>query len=330
MDNQLYKELELEKNATDAEIKRQYRKLARKYHPDKNKDNPQAEEKFKKISAAYAVLSDKKKRKLYDQYGIDGLRDGFDPAYYGTHSASGTDFGGFSGFGGMESIFETLFGGGARNARGSYRTAGGPFGGGGGPFGGGGNPFGGGGNPFGGGGNPFGGGQPSKGSDVKSTLQIDLLDAVLGRELDLILPINNEQRKLKVKIPSGIESGQTIRLKNQGARSPYGAESGDLLLEIKINDNSEYRRKNLTLLKEQSITIGQAYFGATIEVETPWGKGNLKVPPGSSGGTKLRIKGHGIRKGSSKGDLFVILRVQLPDKRTPEIDELITKLESEY
>ncbi|MBN2803414.1 MAG: DnaJ domain-containing protein [Deltaproteobacteria bacterium] len=316
MNDDLYKELELQKGASPAEIKKAYRNLAKKYHPDTNKDNPDAEDKFKKISAAYAVLSDKKKKDLYDKYGSDGLRDGFDPTYYGRNSYAGGDFGGFSGFGGMESIFETLFGGGGgRKSRRSY-SGGSPFQSG---------------DPF-GGASPFGGSPRGmqKGQDVKTTLKISLLDSVIGRELDIIVPVGSDKRNLKVKIPPGIKDGKNIRLKNQGALSNFGGPSGDLILEINIADDPVYERKGDNLITHQQITLAQAYYGDKINVVTPWGKGNLTLPPLTQGGSKLRVKGHGIRTANSKGDLIVVFNIKIPAEKSDELSELVDKMESYY
>ena len=307
MNEDLYKVLELQKGASDSDIKKSYRRLARKYHPDTNKNNAEAEEKFKKISAAYAVLSDKKKRDLYDKYGINGLRDGFDENQWRQYGGGGGpagdfNFGGFSGFGGMESIFETLFGGGRGRSRGS-RVSGSP---------------------------PWSNSGGQKGEDVKSKLDIDALDAILGRELELLVPIGGQQKKLKVKIPRGIENGKSIRLKNQGNPGLFSGPSGDLILELNVRENGPYRRQGNNLVREESVTISQAYFGDTISVETPWGEGKLKIPPFTQGGTKMRVKGHGIRKGENKGDLLVQINILIPTAADKKTEELIRKLDKQY
>ena len=305
MSDDYYKILGVDKQASAADIKKAYRKLARKYHPDANRNNPQAEEKFKKVSAAYAVLSDKSKRDLYDKYGINGLRDGFDENQWrqyggGQSPFGGADFGGFSGFGGMESIFETLFGGGGRRGG---RVSGSP---------------------------PWSTSGGQKGGDVKSSLDIDAMDAILGRELELLVPVAGEQKKLKVKIPQGIESGKSIRLKNQGSPGLFGGQNGDLLLVLNVRENGPFRRQGDNLIKEQSITIGQAYFGDIITVETPWGEGKLKVPPQTQGGTKMRVKGHGVRKGDKKGDLLVQLNIIIPQNAKKDTEKLVRELEKAY
>lgn len=309
MSEDLYMLLGVGRDASEAEIKKAYRKLARELHPDKNKGNKEAEERFKKVSAAYAVLSDKEKKKLYDQYGIDGLRDGFDPEQWKRYGAQagggapyggGVDFGGFSGFGGMESIFETLFGGSAGGRRGGRRSA-------------------------------WGQGMPAqKGPQIRSQLDVELMDAVLGRELGIVIPIEGERKSLKVRIPQGLETGQSIRLKGQGARSQMGGEPGDLIIEVSVKDDSVYTRKGNDLEKTETITVGQAYLGDTIEVETPWGKGRLNIPPGTQGGRRMRIRGHGIRKGEKKGDLFVAINIRIPEGRGEEVEEAVKNLEKLY
>ena len=309
----LYRVLGVQKGASETEIKKSYRKLARKLHPDHNKGNKAAEEEFKKVSAAYAVLGDKKKRKLYDEFGIDGLRDGFDSEkwrQYGTRGGpqagapfqqGGFDFGGFSGFGGMEDIFDSLFGGGRGRGRGRAGNV-----------------------------HRWGGGRIPKGPQVRSELEIEFLDAVLGRELQLIIQVQGEKRNLKVKVPGGIEDGQSIRLKGQGGDSPAGGSRGDLILEVKVKKSEEYVRDEINLTKTEKITVGTAYFGGSINVETPWGKGKVTLPRGTQGGQKLRIAGHGIRKKGKSGDLYVRVAIKIPRNIEGDTEELVKKLEEKY
>ncbi|MFO8073759.1 MAG: DnaJ C-terminal domain-containing protein [Polyangia bacterium] len=314
-----YKILGVDRNAGEKEIKTAYRKLARELHPDRNEGDKQAEERFKKVSAAYAVLGDEEKRKLYDKYGVDGLRDGFDPEAYQRYQqqagpAGGGqpfgggdfDFGGFSGFGSLEDIFESLFGGGGRKGRSVRWSTGGGFG---------------------------SAGQErrgQKGPKVRSSVEVELMDAVLGRELELVIPIQNERKKLKVKLPRGVEDGKTIRLKGQGARSPFGGEPGDLLIEVNVKDDKEYERKGDDLIKKLPVTIGQAYKGASLQVETPWGKGKMTVPAGTQSGQKLRLKGQGVRKDGKRGDLYAEILVRLPGKRDEETEKAVEILEAKY
>jgi curved DNA-binding protein len=310
----LYGVLGVNRSADEKEIKKAYRKLARELHPDHNRGDKSAEEKFKRVSAAYAVLGDKEKRKLYDQYGIDGLRDGFDPDMWqrygagrphggpgGVDGRAGPDLGGFSGFGSLEDIFESLFGGsgfGGRHQSGRRAAS------------------------------PFDARMP--GAQIRSVMEIDLLDAVLGRELQIVVPLEGERKKLKVKVPQGIEDGQTIRLKGQGAESPGRGPSGDLLLEIRVREHPRYRREGDDLIVVESITFAQAYKGTSLPVETPWGKVVMTVPAGTQGGQRLRVKGHGIRRKGSSGDLLVDITVRIPTNRSEEGDRAADLLEQMY
>jgi DnaJ-class molecular chaperone len=311
-DEDLYSILGVAKGTTEAEIKKTYRKLARELHPDKNKGNKEAEERFKKVSAAYAVLGNAGKRKLYDAYGIDGLRDGFDPKMWerarGGAGGGGrrarqygepVDFGGFTGFGGMEDIFEALFGGGGGGARqGGQRRR------------------------------EWGAHVGVRGPDVQSQMEVGLLDAVLGRELQIIVPIGGERRSLKVRLPKGIESGQSIRLKGQGGKG--GGGDGDLIVEISIKEDERYTRRGSDLVKREDVTVGKAYFGGPLEVETPWGKGKVNIPPGTRGGKRIRIKGHGVRTGDCTGDLYVEINIVLPEGRGEAVDGAVRELERLY
>lgn len=312
----LYALLGVTKTASKDEIKKAYRKLARELHPDKNKDNKLAEEKFKKVSAAYAVLGDEEKRKMYDQYGIDGLRDGFDPNMWGRYGGypssgqagerkdggfgGGFDFGGFQGFGAMEDIFESLFG----NRRGRSRKSAGSSG--------------------------WHTGSGEKGAQVRSVLEIELMDAILGRELDIVIPADGEKRNLRVKVPSGIESGKTIRLKEQGLRSPNGGPAGDLLLEIRIKKDKAYERDDLDLIKKEKVTVKEAYVGTQKDIETPWGPVKIKIPAGTQGGTRMRLKGKGIKSGGKAGDLYLNITIQIPTKEDQRTKEAIEELEQCY
>ncbi len=311
-DEDFYRILGVNRSDTHEKIKKAYRKLARELHPDTNKNNKSAEERFKKVSAAYAVLGDNDKREKYDKYGIDGLRDGFDPEMwrrYGggfgggrTHSNTGQgpfDAGGFTGFGAMEDIFESLFGQGAqrRSTRGQRSRK---------------------------------WGFEEKGAKIETTLEVELMDTILGRELQIVIPVEGNQKRLKVKIPKGIEEGQKIRLKEQGGVSQSNGKSGDLIIEIKVKSDKIYQRKELNLEKKENITIGKAYDGGVIEVDTPWGQVKMTIPPGTQGGQRMRLKGKGVKKGSNKGDLFVQLNVAIPTKRDKKTKKAIEKIEEMY
>jgi DnaJ-class molecular chaperone len=330
MADDFYQILGVPKSASEAEIKKAYRKLARELHPDRTEGDPESEEKFKKVSAAYAVLGDKEKRKLYDQYGIDGLRDGFDPAKWqqyqqspygrggsetwpsssgaGQGAAGGTggfefDFGGFSGFGGMEDIFESLFGGGARTRR-TGRS--GPDV------------------------RSWGRMARTPGPQIQSEIEVTLLDALLGRELQILIPVGGEKKRLKVTLPKGIEEGQTLRLKGQGGPSPDGGPPGDLMIEVHVKPDPVYERKGMDLIKREKVTVGQAYNGAAVPVETPWGHGKLSIPPGTQGGQRLRLKGKGVKKGDKSGDLYVYVDIKIPTDKTEGTQKAVEALEERY
>jgi curved DNA-binding protein len=310
--DELYQLLGVNKTANEVEIKKAYRKLARELHPDSNKGNKQAEEKFKKVSAAYAVLSDKKKRTLYDEFGLDGLRDGFDPQMYRKYANRGTgprgstwgnsetqeyDLGGFEGFGALEDIFESLFGRkkeAGRRSQGEYDRGG------------------------------------KEVNETKYVLEVDFIEAVVGKEKQIQVNVDGEIKRLLVTLPQGVDSGKVLRLKGQGERKIGGSGNSDLLIEIRVKDDKKYEKIGMDLKKAQKLTIGQAYHGAQVPVETPWGKVNVTIPPKTQSGKVLRLKGQGIRNKKEMGDLYVVVHIQIPTKGTKEEEQLIEKLEKKY
>jgi DnaJ-class molecular chaperone len=156
------------------------------------------------------------------------------------------------------------------------------------------------------------------------------MDAILGRELQIVLPIEGERRNLKVKVPRGIEDGKKIRLKGQGAKSPTGGPPGDLLIEVKIKKDRKYERIGDDLRKEERITIGEAYHGTTKEIDTPWGKVKVTVPKGTQGGSKLRLKGRGVKSGGRVGDLYIQVVIEIPNNREKRTKDAVDKLEKCY
>lgn len=314
MENDLYKILGVSRTAEPGEIKKAYRKLARKYHPDVNPDDPEAEEKFKKASAAFEVLGNKKKRDLYDEFGLDGLREGFDPDQARKYQQwQGGAAGGRRVYrGGSATSFEDLFGD--------------IFGGGSGAYGGGANPFGGGGQAG------FGGGfQTSlKGRDTTAGLELDFVRAVEGAELDLTL----QGRSLKVRVPAGVRDGEKLRIKGKGEpapQTPYGkGQAGDLLLEISIEPHATIRRDGLDLYQDVPISIPEAVAGAKINVATPWGEYTVTVPEGVHSGAKLRLKGKGVKRGSKQGDFYAVLQIHTPDRLDEEVLEMVHQLQQAY
>jgi curved DNA-binding protein len=291
-----YKTLGVGRDATQDEIKKAYRKLARKHHPDVNKSTD-AEARFKDLGEAYEVLKDPEKRAAYDQLG-SGWRSGQDfrppsgwnPAGFGFSSGGATvDPSQFSDF------FEMLFGG-ARGAR----ARGGGFGGAG----------------FGGtAADPFAG----RGEDIEAKVLIDLEDAYHGatRQLSLQSPevspdgrISRRARSLNVRIPKGIKQGQKIRLAGQGGRG-LGGEPGDLYLEVGFNAHRHYRVDGADVYLDLPVAPWEAALGAVVKVPTPSGIVDVKIPAGSRGGRKLRLKGRGI-PAKSPGDFYVALQISLP------------------
>ena len=303
MSKNLYDVLGVSQNASDAEVKSAYRKLARKYHPDLNKDDKNAAEKFKEVSSAYEILGDKEKRKKYDNKEIDAEgkptgfgagfgQGGFDgnPFGNGTYrtyqSRGGNPFGDAGGF-----DFSSIFGDDIM----SQFTGGGRRRGG------------------------FGFGGPQKGQDVAYTMNVSFLEAALGAEKSIQL----NGKKIQVKIPAGTENGQTLRLKGLGYASAQGGESGDALITVRVGTHPYFKTEGQNVLLELPISIKEAVLGAKITVPTLNGKVKVSVPPYSSSGEKLRLKGKGIAKGKTTGDEIITLKVMTPQKPDKQLEEAL-------
>lgn len=282
-----YSVLGLTKEASDDDIKKAYRRLAMQYHPDRNEGDGKAEEKFKDVSEAYAVLSDKKKRTQYDQFGSEGFHQKF------SQEDIFRDF----------DINEILRG----------------FG-----FGGGGNPFQGQGRPFGGGGgNAFSQGRPSarepKIPPLKKEFSISFEESALGCQRTLSVSRNGIHEEMSVKIPSGITHGKVLRLKNKGQTNLMGDRRGDLHLLINILPHPLFRREGRDIVVNAEIKLTQALLGTTIEVETLSGIKSVKVPAGTQNNSKLRLKNVGILFSSgARGDQLVRILVIIPKDLTDE------------
>jgi curved DNA-binding protein len=288
----LYEILGVSRTATQDELKRAYRKLAKKYHPDVNPGNKPAEEKFKEVTAAFEVLSDQKRRKLYDEFGPDALRSGFDEkraAEYRRWRSQGAptggmpfDFGDFAtvnvgDYGSFDfgSIFGDLFGGAARGGGRTRRAE-----------------------------------IPTPGAHAEAELAIDLRDAVLGAERDLRL----DGRTLRVKIPPGVTDGSQIRLGGQGARGSHGGPAGDLYLRVRLRPHPHVRREGKDLYLDLPVTVPEAALGAEVQLPTFEGPVQLRVPAGAQSGMQLRLRGKGMPdlKGGPRGDLHAVVQVVLP------------------
>ncbi|MCX5730502.1 MAG: DnaJ domain-containing protein [Deltaproteobacteria bacterium] len=290
----LYDVLGVSRGATNDEIRKAYRKLAKKFHPDMNPGDRKAEDKFKEITAAHEVLSDEKKRKLYDEFGSDALRTGFDEKtadrYRQWRQHGGRpgqevpfDLGDFStvhvgNMGDFDygSIFGDLFGGGGRRGR----RRGPPV--------------------------------AVPGRDAEAELQVDLRDAVLGADRDLRL----EDKTLRVKIPAGVAEGSRIRLAGQGGEGSNGAPAGDLYLVVRLREHPAVRREGRNLYLELPITIPEAANGAEVVIPTFEGQVQLKIPPGTQSGRQLRLRGKGLPdlRGGARGDLYVVAKIVLPEE----------------
>ena len=314
MAEDLYSVLGVPKNADADTIKKAYRKLAQKLHPDKNPGNTTVEARFKAVNQAYDVLSDEKKRKLYDEFGEEGLREGFDPdrvrAYKRWSQQQGAR-GGPGGFGGGGFVdvgngqgfnLEDLFGGAAGNG-GTVDF----------------------GDLFGRSRRPRG---PVKGQDLVSEVTIDFVSAVKGTTMSLHLAGTAEP--VSVRIPPGAQEGSRVRIPGHGGKSPNGGPTGDLLLDIHVQPHPFFRREEDDLHLDVPITVAEAYVGAKVKVPTADGAVTVKVPEGTQSGNVLRVRGKGVaRKGKAPGDLYVHFLVRVPEKRSAEIEKLVEKLAAE-
>ena len=314
-----YKVLGVNKNATPEDIKKAYRQLALKYHPDRNKGDKEAEERFKEINEAYAVLSDQEKRRQYDMFGAEGFR----ARYSQEDIFRGFDIGDIfkdAGFG-TSDIFSILFGGGGRRRGVRYTTFNGPFGqyttGAGGPdyadyF-------------------SRGGAGPSKGRDMVSDLTITLEEAASGSEKLLSIRRDGKSEKIAVKIPAGIDTGKKLRVAGKGERGAGGGPAGDLYVRVQLQKHPHFRREGDDIYIDREIPFSEAALGTSIEVPTLNGIKKVKIPAGTSGNTKLRLKGEGIPhlKGKGKGDAYVRIFIKVPKKLNSKQKALVESLTQE-
>ncbi|MDB4975162.1 MAG: DnaJ-class molecular chaperone with C-terminal Zn finger domain [Myxococcaceae bacterium] len=363
-DHDLYATLGVSKTASEDEIRKSYRKLAREHHPDVNPGKPEAEERFKAISAAYDVLSNKEKRALYDEFGHDGLRGGFDPEQARTyrHWADSSQSS-RQAAGGAEVPFDfdlsDLFNQSRSRGKSASQT-------------------------------PF----PIDGEDLHASVELDLATALRGTEVELRVPsrepcevcagsgqkpgseaktcptcqgsgreqvvrgpmrmmstchtcggtgsmrepcdhchgagfVTSEQT-LRVRIPAGADEGDELRVRGKGSPGLFGGAPGDVVIRTHVKQHRWFERKGLDLTLKLPVSVGEAFRGGSISVPTPTGAVQMRVPPRTQQGTQLRLKGKGVTRGSAHGDLYVVLDVRLPDSDDPALGEQLTKLDQFY
>jgi len=313
-----YDILGVSRSASAEELRKAHRKLVRQYHPDVNKNNPHSEEKFKEVQEAYDVLSDETKRRNYDQFGHDGVGaggargPGVDPfeafrRAQGARSRGGgqwqpepgvhvQDFDAGDG-GQFADIFEQFFGqraGGQRpgGRRGQPRPT------------------------------------PPRGQDIEYPVTLTFAQAARGMTLPLQINRDGKLETIDIKVPAGVKEGSRVRIKGRGQQA--GGEPGDLFIVTKVLPHPYFRRDGLDVYLDLPISIYDALLGTKIEVPTLDGNVTLTISPGTSGGSKLRIKGRGAQRGGEKGDQFVITRVIVPKILDEEDQTAIRKLQEKY
>lgn len=283
-----YKILGVDKTATQDEIQKAYRKLAKKIHPDLNPGNKKAEEQFKEVASAYTLLSDEAKRKQFDAGEIDGLgAEKPRENYYRDYADAGTanPYTHNAGFGDDDDFFSELF-----------RRQGGRGGGGGGEF-------------------------KMRGQDARYQLTLDFLSAINGGKQSITLP---DGSKLEVNIPPGCRDGQTLRLRGKGQVGRGGGTAGDALIEIKVAPHKFFQRVGDDIRIDVPITLKEAVLGAKIKVPTTAGSVTMTIPKGANTGTILRLKGQGVaRANGSQGDQFITLKIMLPTAPDASLEKFI-------
>lgn len=308
-----YDILGVPRTASADEIRRAHRKLVRQYHPDVNRSNPQAAEKFKEVQEAYDILSDESKRKSYDQFGhaVDP-GDAFRQAYRGAGAGAGgprtytwqggpgatvEDFDFDMNGGGIGSIFEQLFG----QRPGARR----------------------------GGAAPRGRAEPQRGADVEHPVSLTFEQAARGTSLSLQINREGQLETIEIKIPAGVKEGSRVRIKGKGEQHGRG-QAGDLFIVTTVQPHRYFRREGLDVLMDLPVSLYEALLGTKVTVPTLDGPVTLTIPPGTSSHAKLRIPGRGIFRGTEKGDQLVVVKVVIPKTLTDEDRKLIEKLAARH
>jgi len=291
----LYQRLDIDKGASQAEIKKAYRTLAKKLHPDRNKDDKKIADRFKEVSAAYSLLGDKEQRGRYDRGEIDEDGNPKAPAGFG----GGFGGGGFDRQGQHSSafdmddagdLFSEFFSFSGRRGGKKQGT------------------------------NPYSRSGRSKGLDISYQVTIGFEEAITGSSRRLQL---NDGRNVDIKVPVGIKDGQVIRLSGQGGPGVGGAPKGDALVEVRVSSHPYYRREGDDIHLELPISVDEAVLGGDILVPTPTGRLTIRIPRNSSTGKRLRLKGKGVQRKDLVGNMYVSLKVVLPDVRDLKLEKLI-------
>jgi curved DNA-binding protein len=292
-----YEILGIGRNATPDEIKRAYRRLAKEHHPDRNPGDKSAEQRFKELHAAYEVLADPQRRTQYDRFGAGGPA----PDVHNWASDTGVHFEDvgmdFGSIGDLTSVFEQFFtrGGGRPRRRTATRAA------------------------------------PPRGADLEHTVELSFEEAARGTEREVVLtagPRADDQERIRFRVPPGVHDGQRVRVRGKGQAGPGGR--GDLMIRCVVQPHPIFQRDGRELLLDLPLTFAEATLGARVEIPTLGGTTVLKVPPGTSSGTKLRLRGHGVTDPQGQtGDLYAIVRIVAPKELSTRARDLLEQLNKE-
>jgi len=284
-----YQTLGVAKDIEPAALKKAYRKLAQTYHPDRNPGDKKAEDRFKEITEAYAVLSDKEKRQQYDRFGESGFHQRYSQEDIFRNADLGDLFGNF-GAGGGEDLFSQLFGGGRPRGRGPR--------------------------------------PPAKGQDYSMEISVPLRLAIEGGERHVEYRNGDQVEQINVRIPAGIEEGAKLRVSGKGGPAPAGGRNGDLYLQIRIETDAVFTRDENNLLVNIQLPYSQLCLGTTTEVPTLQGEKRIKIPAGMQPGGKIRLRGFGVpaSAGRPAGDLYAIINVEVPAQLDDQQRKLLEEL----